>query len=118
MNLCFVVVNDLDKFEDLLREFNNRKLYGGTIFDTLGMAKAMGRNLGMGHAIRGFLNMGRPFNKTIMMAVTDEQLQAVKESFETVIGDLDGDNVGIIVALPLTTFWGVRDYAAKAEEAL
>jgi hypothetical protein len=114
MNLCFVVVNDTDKWEDLLHEFNNRKLYGGTIFDTMGMARAMGQNSGIGHSIRGFLNKGRPFNKTIMMAVTDEQLQAVKESFETVIGDLNGENVGIIVAFPLTSFWGVRDHSSKA----
>jgi hypothetical protein len=114
MNLCFVVVNDMDKFEDLLSEFNNRKLYGGTIFDTMGMARVMGQNIGIGHSIRGFLNKGRPFNKTIMMAVSDEQLQAVKEAFETVMGELGSENVGIIVALPLTAFWGIKDHSSRA----
>ena len=114
MNLCFVVVNDIDKFEDLLSEFNKRKLYGGTIFDTMGMARMMGQPGGVAHSIRGFLNKGRPFNKTIMMAVSDDQLQAVKESFEAVLGDLEGENVGIIIALPLKACWGVGDHNPQA----
>jgi hypothetical protein len=49
-----------------------------------------------------------------MMAVSDEQLQAVKEAFETVMGKLGSENVGIIVALPLTAFWGIKDHSSRA----
>ena len=49
-----------------------------------------------------------------MMAVSDDQLQAVKESFEAVLGDLEGENVGIIIALPLKACWGVGDHNPQA----
>lgn len=110
MNICFTVVNNIDKFEELLRKFHEKQLHGGTIFDTMGMARVMSESGGLGRSIRGFLNKGRPFNKTIMMVVTDEELLRVKEAFEEVLGNIESENVGIIVSLPVNNCWGIRPH--------
>lgn len=110
MKVLFVVVNKMDYFEDLLEEFHERNLHGGTIFDTMGMVSMMSATGGIGHSIRGFLNKGRPFNKTIMMVVSDDEIQKVKDAFETVMGNLENENAGIIVAFPVSHLWGVKGH--------
>lgn len=113
MKVLFVVVNKMDYFEDLLEEFHERNLHGGTIFDTMGMVSMMSAAGGLGHSIRGFLNKGRPFNKTIMMVVSDEEIQIVKAAFEKVMGSLEEENAGIIVAFPVTDLWGVKGHTIE-----
>lgn len=113
MKVLFVVVNKTDYFEELLEEFHNRNLHGGTIFDTMGMVSMMSSSGGLGHSIRGFLNKGRPFNKTIMMVVKDEDIEKVKDAFETVMGSLENENAGIIVAFPVSHLWGVKDHTVE-----
>ncbi len=108
MNICFTVINNVDKFENLLSKFHEKNLHGGTIFDTMGMARVMSESGGLSHTIRGFLNKGRPFNKTIMMVVTDDELIKVKEAFEEVLGNIEEENVGIIVSFPVSNCWGIR----------
>lgn len=108
MKVLFVVVNKIDYFEELLEEFQSRKLYGGTIFDTMGMVSMMSASSALGHSIRGFLNKGRPFNKTIMMVVSDEDVIKVKDAFESVMGSLQEENAGIIVSFPVSDLWGIK----------
>lgn len=109
--MIFVVINKIDLFEDLLHEFRQQKIYGGTIFDTMGMASVMGAEpatSGLG-LIRGMLNKGRPFNKTIMMLCNDEEIEKVRKAVDKIIGPIDEiQNAGVIFSLPVEGFWGIN----------
>lgn len=110
MNVLFIVINQVDKFEELIHEFQERGLHGGTIFDTQGMASVMSNfeNHSFAQNLRGFLNKGRPFNKTIMMVVDDNGVCAAKEAMEKVVGDINRENCGIIFSVPVNYLWGLR----------
>ncbi len=111
MNVLFVIINQLDKFEDLLKEFKKRNIRGGTIFDTMGLfGITAGFGEQVGHSIRGFLNRGRPFNKTIMMVVTDEQIYVVKDAMEHIFGDINDHGNGIMVAFPAEKIFGMKNH--------
>ena len=53
-------------------------------------------------------NQGRPFNRTIMMVLKDEQVPIAKECVTEVLGDLNQGNTGIFFTVPLDTWEGVR----------
>ncbi len=120
MNVLFVIINQLNKFEEVIKEFSKRNIRGGTIFDTMGLfgMTAHHNTNQVGHSIRGMLNRGRPFNKTIMMVVTDQQIEVVKEAMEAVFGDINGHGNGIMVAFPASQVFGMKnhDFSVKKED--
>ncbi len=111
MKALFIVLNKTEKLNDLLRSFSERGIYGGTILESQGMASTLmetGEQSGIYMRLTGLLNQGRPFNRTIMMVLKDEQVPAARECVVEVLGDLNKGNTGIFFTVPLDTWEGVR----------
>lgn len=111
MKALFIVLNKTEKLSDLLRSFSERGIYGGTILESQGMASTLmeaGEKAGIYLKLSGLLNQGRPFNRTIMMVLKDEQVPIAKECVTEVLGDLNQGNTGIFFTVPLDTWEGVR----------
>lgn len=111
MKALFIVLNKTEKLNDLLRKFSENGIYGGTIMESQGMASTLirsGDESGIYMTLSGFLNQGRPFNKTIMMVLEDGQVAKARSSVYDVLGDLNKANTGIFFTIPLDNWAGIR----------
>jgi len=105
MQLLVVVLNEIEKLDDLLLELSNNGINGGTVIDTMGMAKT----LAQGHhdiPIIGplkslLLHEDRPINKTIFMVLPDEKVDVAMNCVRKIIPNLCEENVGIMFTLPI-----------------
>lgn len=110
MKAMFIVLNKTEKLNELLRCFSEHKIYGGTILESQGMAASLiqsGDTSGIYMRLNSLLNQGRPFNKTIMMVLRDEQVNTAKQCIETVMGDMSKHNMGIVFTVPVDDWEGI-----------
>lgn len=111
MEALFIVVNHEEHFHEILNKFSASGIHGGTIFDTEGLAATQAASedssqLGLDY-LKLFLNDGRPYNKTILLLLTKEEVETAKSCVREVIGDLQKENVGIMFSFEVSSFEGL-----------
>ena len=110
MKSMFIVLNKTEKLNELLRCFSEHKIYGGTILESQGMAASLiqsGDTSGIYLRLNSLLNQGRPFNKTLMMVLRDEQVTTVRQCIDEVLGDMHKHNMGIVFTVPVDDWDGI-----------
>lgn len=108
MKLFVLILNRVEKLDDLMSEYAKEKICGATILDSTGMAREL---YGAHHAeeeisffgsIRKYLTDDRrKTSKTILTVIRDDQLDTVVSIAERVVGDFGEPDVGIMFAMPL-----------------
>lgn len=111
MQALVIILNQMNFFEALLKEFNDKELYGGTIIDTQGLASAIAANCDGNTfgTLRMMLHGSRPFNKTIVMLLEEDKVQVAIDCVKTVMGNLNEPNKGIIFTTPISFVDGLDD---------
>lgn len=112
MHLLVLIVNKVNKLEDLIVAFSKVGIKGATILDSYGMAKVLSNHkedLPLFGSLRMLLNEKRPFNKTIITVIKDEQVEPALSCIREVIGDLSKPNVGIVFTIPINYVEGLRE---------
>lgn len=110
MEALFIVLNKTEKLDDLMLAFAAEGITGGTILESKGMAKLLyaGHNeLPMLSSLYMLMNDGRPMNKTIFMLLENERIHKAKSIVKEVVGDLSGENVGIMFTVPISSVDGL-----------
>ena len=110
MQVVTIVLNQVERLEDLLAELARQGIGGGTIIDSTGMARAMGeenelRFLG---SLRQLLDPDRQESKTLLFVVRDEQVQLISKIVNQVVGDLSQPDTGILFAMPVSYTEGLK----------
>ena len=111
MKLLVLVLNDIDLLDDLLQNFINYGIKGATIIDSTGMARFLASHNSEDLPIFGSLKLmldGRNnFNKTIFIALKDEQVDTCIKCIKEVIGDFDAPDSGILFTVPIDYIEGL-----------
>lgn len=112
MRLLVLVLNKVDKLEDILSEFLNSEISGATILSSTGMARVLsGREdneeIPLFGSIRSFLNPAHRESKTIFAAMREEQIPVAVAAIEKVVGDLSRQDVGVVFTLPIDFVKGI-----------
>ena len=89
MNLLVVILNEMDKLDELLLELSKKSITGGTILDSQGMASTLAG-----------------WHKDIMV-LDDEKLVVAKEVVKTVMGNINNENTGIMFTLDVKSVEGL-----------
>lgn len=111
MKLLVLVLNKINKLEDLLKEFIRIGITGATIIDSTGMARVLHDdldNIPLFGSIRMLINEKYPFNKTILVVLEEEQLKPTVECIKKTVGDFSKPDVGILFALPIDYVEGFK----------
>lgn len=111
MKMLVIVLNKVDKLEDLLLSFTDSGIKGATVLDSYGMAKVLIDNeeeLPLFASLRMLLNEKRPFNKTIFTILDEAQVPVAVDCVHKIVGDLSKPGVGILFTIPLDFIEGVR----------
>ena len=111
MKLLVFVLNNIDLLDDLLENFIKTGIKGATIIESTGMARVLTSN---GHAdipifgsLKLILSAMQPFNKTIFVALKNEEVDKCIKCIKEVVGNLDTPNSGILFTLPIDYIEGL-----------
>lgn len=110
MKLLLCVINRVEHLEPVLQTLEREGYRGATVISSCGMAMALnqyfgGSFLGSLHAI---MEPDREENKTLFMAVREEQVQGIVTAIETVTGSFDNPGTGIVFTLPIEYVKGIQ----------
>lgn len=110
MHMLVLVLNDVNKLDDILMEFTNSNINGATVLDSSGMAKVLSEHqneVPIFGSLKMLLNENRPFSKTIFTILKDNQIPTAVNCIKKVIGDLSKPGVGIVFTVPINYVEGL-----------
>lgn len=110
MLLLILVLNKVEKLEDLLKGLMNEGITGATIINSTGMIKELAGHMEY-QPIFGspWLNIDndRKESKTIFMALNEEKLERARKVIHQVIGDLSKPDTAVLFTIPLISSEGI-----------
>lgn len=110
MQLLVLILNKLDCLDGILKEFVEAGIGGATILDSMGMARALTQGDNDDIPLFGFLKTvlheNRPFNKTVLVVVKDEQVSAAVKIVKKSL-DLSKPDTGIVFTVPIGYVEGI-----------
>lgn len=111
MQLLLIVINKVEKFDELLETFLEKGFSGGTILHSTGMVSELGKhieNLPIFGSFRYIIDLDREESKTMFMALKDDQVEPAKKIVREVIGDLSKPDTAVLLTLPVLTTEGIE----------
>lgn len=111
MKLLIVVIHRTEKVEPVLNQLEHLGIRGATILNSKGMAMALenyfdGSFLG---SLRAVMEPDREENRTLFMALKDEEVEEAVAAIQREVGDFSQPNTGVAFALPIAQTWGIED---------
>lgn len=110
MQLLLIVLNKVEKLDDLLESLMEQGFTGATILSSTGMMKELAKNsedFPIFGTFRFQLDLDREENKTIFMVLKDGQVETVKKIIRKVVGDLSKPDSAIVFTLPILSAEGI-----------
>lgn len=111
--LVVFVLDDPDRCDDLLDAWESRCVTGVTILESTGLGRV--RRAGLRDDIPlmpslGDLLRGREtHHRTLLSAVdNEEQVNALVEATQSIVGDLDQPHTGVMFVLPIIQAFGIE----------
>jgi nitrogen regulatory protein PII len=117
MYLILFVLNDPDRLEDLLIAWEESGVEGATVLFSTGLGRIRGLDtwrddMPLIPSLRDFYELPENMNRTIFTIVKEEaQVDAVVAATKKVVGELDEQDTGLLLILPV-----VRAYGAKPKK--
>ena len=103
MQVVTLVLNKTECLEELLEALIENKISGATVLDSTGMMRVIdqsGDDLPMFSAFRQLFDPERRSSKTLMMVLTEEEVNTARAVINRVTGGLDKPDTGILFAMP------------------
>jgi hypothetical protein len=112
MKLLFLVLNRVEKLDDILTAFLCNDIKGATVIDSIGMARLLSckhdeDEISFLSSLRVFLNPEREKSNIILTVIQDSQLDIAVSVIESVIGDLSAKDNGVVFSVPVDFAKGI-----------
>ncbi len=104
MKLLVFILNKTDALEEILEAWAAKKLTGATILQSNGMMHALveyDEEVSFLGSLRSMLNPGHEESRTIFSVLKEEEIPLAIEAIESVIGDLNQPNTGVVFTVPV-----------------
>lgn len=108
MKLVIFILNNPDLQETFLGKLYNAGIRGGTILDSMWMAKKQTdyQNEDLVSVLKQLFIIPRDANKTMLFCMEEEKVAKFKQIVNDVTGGLDQPNSGVLMILPLDEVYG------------
>lgn len=109
-----LVVHDVEKFEDVLVAWRDAGVTGVTILPSLGMAsmdkeRALREDMPLMPLISNLFAEDEVLNRTLFSVVQGKELvDRVVQATQSILGDLNSPNNGIMAVLPVEQAFGLN----------
>lgn len=114
MFMILFVLDDTGSLDDVLQAWEEAGVGGITILPSTGMARlkqmySLQDDLPLIPSLQNFLHHEENLNRTLFTIVENESaVDRVVEATQSVTGDLNNPNTGILVALPVMRAYGLN----------
>jgi len=118
-SMIMMVLNEVDKLEDVMRAWQDAGAGGITILESSGGARLLGHigardDLPLFPGLRSLMAHQEVHHRTLFTVVGPEvDVEAFFDATEAVVGPLDGPHTGLIWALPVIAVRGGRASTAE-----
>ena len=111
MQLFVLILNKTECLPKLLGEFLSAGIKGATIYDSMGEVQYIVHETveppPIFGSLRKFINPDHEQNKTVLVILRDEQVEAARAIVNKVTGGLDKPGTGIIFTVPVSFVEGI-----------
>lgn len=111
MQLFVLILNKTECLPKLLGEFLSAGIKGATIYDSMGEVQYIGHETveppPIFGSLRKFINPDHEQNKTVLVILRDEQVEAARAIVNNATGGLDKPGTGIIFTVPVSFVEGI-----------
>lgn len=111
MQLLLIVLNKIEKLDELLETFLDNDFSGATIISSTGMMSELAKNmedLPIFGSLRYMIDLDREETKTIFMALKNDQVEPAKKVVREVVGDLSKPDTAVMFTLPILSVEGIE----------
>lgn len=108
MKLLILILNKVEKLEEVLEAFLEAGVTGATIIDSIGMGHILCEEVPIFAGLRFMFAGAKPHNKTIFSVIREEKEEEVLHLLQNILGSLDEPGTGIVFTVPLDSVVGLK----------
>ncbi len=108
MKLLILILNKVEKLEEVLEGFLEAGVTGATLIDSVGMGHILSEEVPIFAGLRFMFAGAKPHNKTIISVIKDEKEEEILHLLNTILGDLYEPGTGIVFTIPLDRVEGLK----------
>jgi nitrogen regulatory protein P-II 1 len=108
MKLLVLILNKVEKLEEVLEGFLEVGVTGATIIDSIGMGHVISEEVPIFAGLRFMFAGAKPHNKMIISVITDDKEDPVIKVLKKILGDLGQPGTGIVFTMPLDRVEGLK----------
>ena len=107
MKLLVLILNKVEKLEEVLEGFVEIGITGATALDSVGMGHILCEEVPIFAGLRFMFAGARPHNKTIFSVIKDEKEDEVIGLLRKILGDLNRPGTGLVFTFSLDRVEGL-----------
>ena len=108
MKLLILILNKVEKLEEVLEGYLEIGITGATIIDSVGMGHILSEEVPIFAGLRFMFSGAKPSNKIILSAIKDEKEKPAIRLLNKILGELDQPGTGIVFSLPISAVEGLK----------
>ncbi|MFC2160898.1 P-II family nitrogen regulator [Acidobacteriota bacterium] len=108
MKLLVLILNKVEKLEEVLEGYLEAGVTGATIIDSIGMGHVISEEVPIFAGLRFMFAGAKPHNKMIFSVITDNKVDPVINVLKKILGDLGQPGTGIVFTMPLDRVEGLK----------
>ena len=108
MKLLLLVLNKVEKLEEVLEGYLEIGITGATIIDSVGMGHILSEEVPIFAGLRFMFSGAKPSNKIILSAINDDKEKPAIRLLTKILGGLDKPGTGIVFSLPISSVEGLK----------
>ncbi len=107
MKLLILILNKVEKLEEVLEGFIEIGITGATVIESVGMGQILSEEVPIFAGLRFMFAGAKPHNKTIFSAIKDEKEKPAIKLLQDILGDLNDPGTGIVFTIPIDKIEGL-----------
>ncbi|MFW6159936.1 MAG: P-II family nitrogen regulator [Acidobacteriota bacterium] len=108
MRLLIIILNKVEKLEEILEGFLEIGITGATVIESTGMGQILSEEVPIFAGLRFMFSGARPHNKTILSVIKEEKEEQAINLLKQVLGDLGQTGTGIAWTIPIDRVEGLK----------
>ena len=108
MKLLVLILNKVEKLEEVLEGYLEVGITGSTIIDSVGMGHFLSEEVPIFAGLRFMFAGAKPHNKVIMSVIQEEKEEEAIGLLRNILGDLSEPGTGIVFTLPVERVEGLK----------
>jgi len=108
MKLLILILNKVEKLEEILEGYIEVGVTGATVVESVGMGHILCDEIPIFAGLRFMFAGSKPHNKIVLSAVREEKAEPAIRMVKKILGDMNSPGTGIIFTLPIENVEGLK----------